>query len=230
MHEQRQADRSGAASGALFVVLFIAGLIPLGELLGSFGDSDATFDAYFASAGNRTGNIVGGGLLGASAFVFIWFLHHLRQWLQPEDTRSATLPNVMFSSGLVFVALLLVGTAAMVTVSVTLAFGGLFGTEGVLEVGQAVLPQLGYVVLALYALWAAGVMVVASTVSARRSASFPRWLCRLGFVATAFLFLFGTSGGLAFFALPAWVLAVSVHWFRRWKPNASATSSANERA
>lgn len=77
-----------------------------------------------------------------------------------------------------------------------------------------ILPQLGYVVLALYALWAAGVMVAVATVSARRSDSFPRWLCRLGFAATGFLFLLGMSGGLAFFALPAWVLAVSLHWFR----------------
>lgn len=214
MQEHRRADRAGAASGISFVVLFIGGVIPVGELLGSFGDSDATFDAYFASASNRAGNIVGGALLGASAFTYIWFLHHLRQWLQPDDTRAATLPNFMFASGLVFVVLLLIGTAALVTVPITLAFGGLFGEKEMLEVGQAILPQLGYVVLALYALWAAGAMVAAATVSARRSGAFPRWLCRFGFLATGFLFLLGGSGGGAFFALPAWVLAVSVHWFR----------------
>jgi len=62
-------------------------------------------------------------------------------------------------------------------------------------------------------------MVAAATVSARRSGSFPRRLCRVGFVATGFLFLLGMSGGLAFFALPAWVLAVSVHWFRTRDPS-----------
>ncbi len=101
--------------------------------------------------------MVGGGLLGASAFVFVWFLHHLRQWLQPEATRAATLANMMFSSGLVFVVLLLFGTAALVTVPITLAFGDLFDTDQVFGVGQSVLPQLGYVVLALFALWAAAV-------------------------------------------------------------------------
>ncbi len=206
-------ERSAALSGVGFVVLFVGGVIPLGDLLGSFADSDATFAAYFASSANRVGNIVGGALLAASAFVFVWFLHHLRQWLQPHDTRSPTLPNVMFSSGIVFVALLLVGTAALVTVPVTLTFAELtddapFGT------GQAVLPQLGYVVLALFGMWAAGVVVAAATVAGRRSASFPRWLGWFGFVVTAFLFLFGGTGGGAFFALPAWVLAVSVHWFR----------------
>jgi len=214
MHEQRDRDRGGAASGVLFVVLFVGGIIPLGELLGSFGESDATFDAYFASSSNRAGNIVGGALLGASAFVFLWFLHHLRQWLQPDDTRAATLANIMFSAGLVFVALLLVGTAALVTVPITIAVGDLFDTEDVVEVGKGILPQLGYVVLALYALWASAVMVALASVSARRSGSFPRWLCRLGFVVTALVVLLGSTGPMAFFALAAWVLAVSVNWFR----------------
>ncbi|MCA1694576.1 MAG: hypothetical protein LC749_07505, partial [Actinobacteria bacterium] len=63
MGERPVADRSGAASGVAFVVLFIGGLVPLGKVLESFGDSDATFETYFASTSNRVGNIVGGALL-----------------------------------------------------------------------------------------------------------------------------------------------------------------------
>lgn len=229
MHERSERDRTGAASGLLFGVLFVGGAIPLGTLLGSFGDEDAAFDTYFASSSNRAGNIVGGILLGASAFVFLWFLHHLRQWLQPDDNRAPTLANIMFSAGLVFVALLLVGTAALVTVPITLAFGDLYDTDDVLEVGQAVLPQLGYVVLALYGFSAAAVMVAVATVSARRSGSFPRWLCRLGFVVTGFLVLLGLSGGMAFFALPLWVLAVSVNWLRTPKGTSDSSPIAPTR-
>jgi len=227
MDEHPVPDRSGAASGLAFVVLFVGGVVPIGELLGSFGDSDATFETYFASTSNRVGNIVGGALLGGAGFVFIWFLHHLRRWLQPHDAGSATLVNFMFASGLVFVALLLGGTAALVTVPVTLAFGELFDTQGVLRSGQAVLPQLGYVVVAFYGLWAAAVMVGAATVSARRSGAFPRWLCRVGFGVAGFLLLLGTTGGLAFFALPAWVLAVSLYWLRTGK-RAAASGGAVE--
>lgn len=210
---RHRPERTAALSGVGFVVLFIGGVIPLGELLGAFADSDATFASYFASSSNRIGNIVGGVLLAASGFAFIWFLHHLREWLQPHGTHSATLPNLMFSSGLVFVALLLVGTAALVTVPVTLTFAELTD-DAPFETGQAVLPQFGYVVLALFANWAVAVMVVAATVAARRSGSFPRWLGRFGFVVAGFLVLLGLTGGMAFFALPAWVLAVSIHWFR----------------
>jgi hypothetical protein len=209
----RSSGRAAAASGISFVVLFIGGVIPLGPLLGNFADSDGTFNAYFSSASNRTGNIIGGALLAASAFVFLWFLHHLRDNLQPDDTHAATLPNFVRSSGQTFVTLLLVGTAALVTVPVILAFAGLTDDQP-LAAGQAVLPQFGYVVLALFANWAAAAMVLAATVSARRTQSFPRWLCRLGYVVTGFLLLFGFSGGGAFFALPIWVLAVSIHWWR----------------
>lgn len=211
----QRRNSAGAAIGIGFVVLFIGGIIPIGDLFGSFGDSDATFDTYFASTSHRIGNIVGGALLGLSGFVFLWFLQHLRAWLQPGGVAGAKLAGFMFAAGHVFVVLLLVGTAAFVTVPVTLAFGGLFDETEILAVGKAILPQFGYVIVALYGFWAAGAMVVAATISGRRSGSFPRWLCRLGYVASGFLVLLGFSGGMAFFALPAWVLAVSLHWARR---------------
>lgn len=216
--ESRQPERrpTGALSGICFVGLFVGGLVPFGDLLGSFADPDATFVEYFASSNNRAGNIVGGVLLGISAFVFIWFLYHLRQCLQPDDSHSATLPNLTLASGLVFVALLLVATAALTTVPLALAVGDAYGDRP-FAAAQAVLPQLGYVVLAFYAMWAAGVMVISATVSARRSASFPPWLRRLSFVAAVFLFLLGPTV-MGILALPVWVLTVSVHWRRNRNP------------
>lgn len=218
MNERDESVRAGAMTGICFVVLFIGGVILLGESL-DFAAPDSHFDAYFANANNWVGSIVISVLMAASAFVFIWFLYRLRERLQPEHTGKATLPNFMFASGMVFVVLLLIGTAAMVTVPSALAFGSFFD-EQPFAVGKSVLPQFGYVMLALFGSWAAGVMVVAATLSARRSSSFPRWLGWLGLVASFFLFLFGPSV-LGLFALPAWVLAVSLHWFRTPVRNAS---------
>jgi hypothetical protein len=134
--------------------------------------------------------------------------------LLPPDGRSTTLPVVASAAGVVFVALLLGGSAALVTVPFAIAFGNVFDTRGVLVTGKSLLPQLGYVLLAVYALWAAGVMVVAATISGRRSGAFPRWLGPLGFVAAGLLFLLGTSV-IGLFALPLWVLAISLVSFRR---------------
>jgi len=210
--EPLASGRTAAASGICFFVLFIAGVVPMGELIGSFADSDQPFEVYFADSANRAGTIVGGILLAAAALVFLWFLQHLRQRLQPDTTRAPTLPNFVYSTGQTFVTLLLVGTAALVTVPVTLAFATLTDDRP-FTTGQAVLPQLGYVVLALFANWTAAAMVLTAIISAGRTGAFPRWLRGLGFVVTAFLVLFGLTGGLAFFALPLWTLAVSIHWW-----------------
>ena len=207
------SGRTAAASGICFSVLFIAGLVPLGELVGSFADSDQTFEVYFADAANRAGNIVGGILLAASALVVLWFLEHLRQRLPSDPTRAPTLPNFVYSTGQTFVTLLLVGTAALVTVPVTLAFATLFDDQP-FSTGQAVLPQLGTVIVAFFANWTAAAMVLTATISARRTGSFPRWLRVLGYVVPAIMVLFTLTIGLAFFALALWTLAVSIHWRR----------------
>ena len=119
------------------------------------------------------------------------------------------------TSGLVFVALLLGATAALVTVPFALVFGELYDTR-VLESGKALLPQLGFVLLAIYAMWAAAVMVATTTVSAGRSGLLPRWICRVGFVASGLLVMVGPSG-LGLFVLPAWVALISGYWFRAQK-------------
>ena len=167
------SGRAAAGSGICFFLLFVGGLVPIGELLGSFADSDRAFEVYFADSGNRAGTIVGGILLAASALVFLWFLQHLRQRLQPDTTRSPTLPNFVYSTGQIFVTLLLVGTAALVTVPVTLALATVTDDRP-FTTGQAVLPQLGYVTLALFANWTAAAMVLTATIAARQAGSFPR--------------------------------------------------------
>lgn len=207
-------NRSASLSGFAFVVLFIGGVIPLGDLLGSIGDSDATFETYFSSASNRIVNIVGGIVLGAAGIVFLWFLHQLRRHLRLSTNDLDTHVDFAFTSGVVFVALLIAGVAALITVPFTIAFGGAYNEQNVLNGQQSALPQFGYVVVALFGFWAAAVAIAAATISAQRSGAFPRWLCRLGYACAVLLVLLGLSGGLAFFVLPAWVLGVSIHWLR----------------
>ena len=84
-----------------------------------------------------------------------------------------TLVDFAFNSGVVFVTLLLVGVAALITVPFTIVFGGAYSEQSILQGQQAALPQFGYVVVALFAFWAAAVTVSAATVSARRSGRFP---------------------------------------------------------
>ncbi len=51
--------------------------------------------------------------------------------------------------------------------------------------------------------------------------AFPRWLLRLGFIASVFVFLLGPSV-MGILGVPVWVLGVSVHWLRDNSTRATA--------
>lgn len=196
-------------SGIVFALLFFAGILPLGDLLGSFGDSDATFVAFFDEDTNRIGTIVGSLVLALGALSFLWFLSHLRA----ATTGPGSLPSVVTGAGITFVVLLLVGAASLITVPYARTFGGAFDDEDVLVASEALLPQLGYVLIAVFGMWAFAALVIAVTVGARRNGTLPRWLVRVGFAAAAFVFLLGSSvGGIV--GVPIWTLCVSIHWLR----------------
>jgi len=190
-------------------VLFFVGVLPFGELLGSFGDSDATFVAYFAKDSNEVGALVGGVGLALAGVAFLWFLSHLRLCVDGPGP----LPGVVTTAGTTFLVLLLSGTAALVTVPYARTFGGGFGEESILVGNEALLPQLGYVLLAFLAMWAAAALILAVTLATRSTGAFPRWLVRLGFVASGFVFLLGPSV-MGILGVPVWALAVSAHWLR----------------
>lgn len=205
--------RSRGWSGVAFAVLYVAGFLPLGNLLGSFGDHDATFVAYFAEDSNRIGAVIGGVGLALAGLVFFWFLSNLR--LAAEG--PGPLPGVVTAAGTTFVVLLLTGTAALVAVPYARTFGGAYGEDAILVGTEALLPQLGYVLLAVLAMWSAAALIVAVTISGRAHGGFPRWLVRLGFATSVFVFVFGSSV-MGLLGVPVWALAVGIHWLRGGAP------------
>ena len=202
--------RARAWSAIGFAVLYVAGFVPLGELLGSFGDPDAAFADYFAKDSNRIGAVLGGLGVALAGLAFLWFLSNLHSSVE----RIGPLPGLVTAAGTTFVVLLFAGTAALVTVPYARTFGGAYGDDSVLLSGEALLPQLGYVLLAVLAMWTAAVFILATTLAARANGSFPPWLVRLGFVAAVFVFLLGSSV-MGLLGVPVWAFAVGVHWFRR---------------
>jgi hypothetical protein len=201
--------RRGARSAIAFAVLYLAGIIPLGDLLGSFGDSDETFVRYFAEDGNRIGTVIGGAGLALAGLAFLWFLSHLRLVIEGPGP----LPGVVGAAGSTFVALLLCGAAALVAVPYARTFGGAYGEDAILTGSEALLPQLGYVLVAVFAMWMAAALILAVTLGARAQGLFPRWLVRVGFGASVFVFVMGPSV-MGLLGVPAWSLAVGIHWLR----------------
>lgn len=208
------SGRWAATSGVAFAALFVAGILTLGKLGGSFGDSDETFISYYADSGNRARDIVGAYLLAGAGLSFLWFLSHLRGRLRAAGDEAARLSGVAFVSSIVFVAMLFAAGAALVTVNASLAFGDLFDEEGRQLEGPevSILPQLGYVLLFLYGGFAAALTVATTSLAALRIGLFPTWLAWLGFAA-AVLLLFAI-GFVPIFALPIWALGASFVLFR----------------
>jgi len=194
-------------SGTLFVVLFVAGGLLLGDLLGSSGDSDATFDAYFAEPGNRARDIAGGYLMAAAGGALIWFATQFRAVLRRDDIDN-TLADVACGAGALAGVLIIVAAAALMTVSFSTAFGRGFGDTGQFETGAAGPPQLGYVLLCVLAVIPAAGMILASSVAALRARVMPAWACYAGFPLAAFLLL--GMFVIPLVALPVWVTAATV--------------------
>ena len=202
-----------AWSAVTFAVLYVAGVILVGELLGSFGDSDETFVAFFAKESNRVGVLVGGVVLAGAGVAFLWFVASLRLAIEGPGV----LPHVVSAAGIAFVSLLIAGAAALVTVPYARIFGGALDTQSILVGSEALLPQLGYVLITVCAMWMIAAMILAVSLAARAGGQLPRWLVRLGFGVSLFVFLLGPSV-MGILGVPVWALAVSAYWFRSSVP------------
>jgi hypothetical protein len=205
--------RASGICGVLFAITFTVGVILLGDLLGSFADSDETFAEYYASSANRTGSALGGLLLLISGIAFLPFVGGLVRLIDPNHTSWTT---VQLGVPLSYVAagLIIAAAAALSTVG----FAGVFADiiDGSLEAFQgssvAVLPQLGYVLIVLAAWVLAVVLAIVASVS-MRARSMPRALAWLTMVCATLLLLAPSVAALL--AIPIWALATSVVMLRR---------------
>jgi hypothetical protein len=194
--------------GILFAVLFTAGVLALGDLGGSFGDPDRQFVSHYSDASKRALDIAGGLLLAGSGFSFLVFVARLRDRSRMAGA-DATLTDQALAGAIVFVALLLAATAGLLTPAVAISLGNLFDeARPRLEGAEvAVVAQLGYVLL-LSGMLAAAFTVATISLTALRSGVFGPRLVRFGFVTAALLVIAVAS--IPVFALPLWVLAVSL--------------------
>ena len=199
-------ERHVSRPGSVFVVLFVGSAALLGELVGSFADSDAQFVTLFSDTGNRIGYIAGSVLLVLAGLAFVWFAHALS-----FDTGAYRVPLLI--TGAAVAIGMIVAALAFATVPLSLLFGSFFSDPG-LESGQAVLPQFGYVALSLGGMLPAGIFIA---IAARTPDLLPRWLAIASYPVailvslTALLFM-----PFALFVL--WVIATIVTVSRRPRP------------
>jgi len=198
--EDLESRRVMSATGSLFVVAFVVGLALLGDELGAFGDSDGAFVDHFSSGSQRAADIAGSVTLAAAAVAFAYFTHLIAS-TQPDTLDPASPSRLVRTAGMVAAVFMFVAALALVTVPLSISVGALFDEDpGAFAEGQAVLPQFGFVTLAIGAM----VPAAATIVAVARLGLFPMWLARLSLAIAALLALSSMSV-ISMVLLPIWV-------------------------
>ena len=197
--------KGAARAGGVFVVLFTCGLVGLGDLLGSFADSDRTFVDHFADGGNRAKEIAGSYLLVLAGASLVWFANALAA--STDDRRTPIIVSASLAAGGMIVAGL-----ALMTVPLSISFADLTD-DTPFGAGQAVLPQFGSVALTVGAMLPAAAFVI---VVARTPSLLPRWLSLAGYPVAALLLV--ALAVAPMLLLSIWIAAVSVTLWRHATP------------
>jgi hypothetical protein len=136
----------------IFLVIFVGAVILLGDLFGSFPDSD-----------QRIRDIVAWYLLALAGLAFAWFARQLANQAE-RHAEALRLTGYAAAGGMVLSAV------AAASTPMSAWFGALFGDPGIQE-GQGVLPQFAWVAFAMGALLPAGIFIISA---ARSSGLLPR--------------------------------------------------------
>jgi len=192
-------------AGVAFAMSFTLALtVGLGELLGAFADAGASFPSYFDDRPERVRHAAGAYLLAASGLAFVVFV--VRFPRRVDDAGPGSAIGVAAMTSAAFAALVGLAAAALSTVSMSVGFGTIIGDPGIHE-AQHLLPQLGYVVLAVPGALAGGLGVWLIVGPAARDGTLPRWIVGLGrFTAVVQLLAFYS---LPMVLLPLWTLIAS---------------------
>ncbi|HKH23768.1 MAG TPA: hypothetical protein VKA88_09095 [Solirubrobacterales bacterium] len=197
-------------AGILAAVTFIVGLGMAADSPDS-DDSDAQILSWYADHGHRVEVIIGAFVLAFCGLFLLWFASGLRQWLRLAEGPEGRLANVALGGGVLLVALLWVGAAALAAIPAGVSFGG---SPDLSNADLArFLPSVGFGSILIFAMFGAIALIDATSVVIMRTDALPRWLGWLGFVCGVVL-LFGVVF-LPVIALPIWLIAASIVLYRR---------------
>ena len=197
-------------AGILAAVTFIFGLAATADSPDN-SDSNAKIIAWYADHGHRIGIIIGAFILAFCGLFLLWFASGLRQRLRLAEGPEGRLANVALGGGVLLVALLWVGAAALAAIPAQQSFGGGPALSDA-DLGRF-LPSVGFGSILLFGMFGAIALIDATSIVIMRTGVLPRWLGWLGFVCGVVL-LFGVVF-LPVIALPIWLIAASIVLYRQ---------------
>jgi hypothetical protein len=196
-------------AGILAAVTFAVGLIFSANSPGS-KDTDAQVLAWYAAHSHRVGIIVGAFVLAFCGLFFLRFVSGLTQRLRTAEGGSGRVASTAFAGGVLFVAMLWAGGAALAAVPASETFG----SNPPLKVADIarIMQSLGFGAILVFSAFAAIALIGATSIVSMRTGTLPAWFAWLGFVAIVAL-LFGVVF-LPMIALPIWLIAAGVTLLR----------------
>jgi hypothetical protein len=200
------AARMAGWTGVLFALLFAAGLV-LVRQAPDLAAPDATYEAFYAGG---SGALVALGVyvVPFAGVACLWHMVATRTLLQVLQPRSwSQIPHwLQLAAGITFVCMLFAGTAAVGAVALLAQFSA--APLPPPNVARA-LAGVGYSMVFVFGVRAAGMYMIATTGLARSAGLMPRWLALLSYLAAAFLLISVTFHPSILMVFPAWVLVVS---------------------
>ncbi|MBN9113049.1 MAG: hypothetical protein J0I34_30220 [Pseudonocardia sp.] len=222
-----EAAKYARLSGVLavvFAVLMSLALILVNRSPG-FAASDQSYDAFYAPGGKTVLITVGLYLIPFAGIAFLWHMITVRLLVRELAPDVPKMPmSLQVLAGGLFVALLWVGTAAAGAVALVVDIGT--GPVPGPDVGRA-LSGIGYAVVFVYAVRAAGMYVMTTTTLLMKAALLPRWLGLLSYVLALAMLIATTFNPAVLLVLPGWAVLVGVIVLvRAGRPGARAIPEA----
>jgi hypothetical protein len=195
-----RTPRAAAVAGVVFSVLLIFALVVLRL---SVPIRPAVPGAWLTNSGRRTAVAIALNLIPFAGIAFLWFVGVVRDRIGDREDRFFA--TVFLGSGLLFVAMLMVGAAV--------AGGFLSGLGLSGPAGASSLPfgrRISVILLNVFSMRMAAVFTLSTVTIARHTHLVSRLLTIAGLVIA--LVLLVSAGRLAWVELlfPAWILAVSL--------------------
>jgi len=200
-------SRWASVGGALYVVLFVVGVIIMFSGIPDSGSAPAKVIQWFSDSGNRDKENIGWLLVGLGVFFLLWFIAALRRAVAQVDGEGI-LTTLVTIGGAIYAALALV--AVSLEVGVRTMSDDTYQHRVYPELIHAV-DDAGWVIHAAGAA-GMGLMIIAASIAFMRG-TWPRWAGWLGVIIGVL-----SLASIIFFPqflFLAWVLVVSTLMFLR---------------
>ncbi len=192
-----RSRRAAAVAGIVFAVLLITAMIMMRIAL-----TDGSLQALQADAPRRRLIRISLNLVPFAGIAFLWFIGVVREQIGVVEDRLFS--TVFLGSGLLFLAMVFVGTVTATSMLEMLAATNV--NPDIWAFGRGSTRAI----ISVYAMRMAAVFTLSVSTLGLRTAALPRWVSLIGYAVALVLLVAAGEHRWTQLVFPAWVLLVSV--------------------